>query len=126
MATMLSNVISLFYYFAVYYRIRNSSVLSVSVGLLPAGMKYAGEILAVGFPSALSSILACVSIMVTNNLTASHGDIPVAAMGIVKKVEMLPHNVGTGLCQGMIPLIAYNFAARNYQRMTKTINTART
>ena len=50
----------------------------------------------------------------------------VAAIGIVKKVEMLPHNVGTGLCQGMIPLIAYNYSSGNYKRMNKTINTART
>lgn len=86
----------------VYYQIRTSSVLSVSVKYISAGVKYAGEILSVGFPSALSSILACVSIMVTNSLAAIHGDIPVAAIGIVKKVEMLPHNVGTGLCQGLI------------------------
>lgn len=124
-ATMLSNVIALIYYCIVYYRIRTNSVLSVSVKYISAGVKYAGEILSVGFPSALSSILACVSIMVTNSLAAIHGDIPVAAIGIVKKVEMLPHNVGTGLCQGMIPLISYNYASGNHDRMKKTINTAR-
>lgn len=125
-ATMLSNVISLVYYCVVYYQIRKESVLSVSFGRIMAGVKYAGEILSVGFPSALSTILACVSIMVTNNLAAFYGDIPVAAIGIVKKVEMLPHNVGTGLCQGMIPLISYNYASGNHDRMKKTITTART
>lgn len=124
-ATMLSNVIALIYYCAIYYRIRTNSVLSVSVKYISAGVSYAGEILSVGFPSALSSILACVSIMVTNSLAAIHGDIPVAAIGIVKKVEMLPHNVGTGLCQGMIPLISYNYASGDHDRMKKTINTAR-
>lgn len=124
-ATMISNVIALIYYCIIYYQIRKNSILSVSVKYLSAGIKYAGEILSVGFPSALSSILACVSIMVTNSLTAFHGDIPVAAIGIVKKVEMLPHNVGTGLCQGMIPLISYNYASGNHERMKKTINTAR-
>ena len=39
---------------------------------------------------------------------------------------MLPHNVGTGLCQGMIPLIAYNYSSGSYRRMTKRIRTART
>lgn len=124
-ATMLSNVIALIYYCVVYYRIRTNSVLSVSVKYISSGVKYAGEILSVGFPSALSSILACVSIMVTNSLAAIHGDIPVAAIGIVKKVEMLPHNVGTGLCQGMIPLISYNYASGDHDRMRKTISTAR-
>lgn len=125
-ATMLSNVAALVYYIHVFYRIRSSSVLSVSVRRLPVSGRYAGELLSVGFPAALSTILVCVSIMVTNTLASLHGDIPVAAIGIVKKVEMLPHNVGTGLCQGMIPLIAYNYSSGNYRRMIRTINTART
>ncbi|MDE6748658.1 MAG: MATE family efflux transporter [Lachnospiraceae bacterium] len=125
-ATMLSNVVALMYYAYVFYRIRTDSVLSVSAKRLPAGWQYTGKLLSVGFPAALSTILVCVSIMVTNTLASLHGDIPVAAIGIVKKVEMLPHNVGTGLCQGMIPLIAYNYSSGNYRRMTKTINTART
>lgn len=125
-ATMLSNVAALVYYILVFYRIRTGSVLSVSAKRLPAGGQYAGELLSVGFPAALSTILVCASIMVTNNLAVFYGDIPVAAIGIVKKVEMLPHNVGTGLCQGMIPLIAYNYSSGNYKRMIKTISTART
>lgn len=38
---------------------------------------------------------------------------------------MLPHNVGTGLCQGMIPLISYNYASGDHARMKQTIRTAR-
>lgn len=125
-ATMLSNVIALIYYIIVYIKLKDNSVLSASLRRLPAGAKYTGEVLSVGFPSALSNILACVSIMITNNLAASYGDIPVAAMGIVKKVEMLPHNVGTGLCQGMIPLISYNYSSGDFKRMKQTINYART
>ena len=30
---------------------------------------------------------------------------------------MLPLNIGMGLCQGMMPLVAYNYAAKNYPRM---------
>lgn len=101
------------------------SALSLSANFVLAGAKFAGEVLAVGFPLALNTLFVCVSIMVTNTLTAAHGDIPLAAIGIVKKVEMLPHNVGTGLCQGMIPLIAYNYASGNYKRMNATIHTAR-
>lgn len=124
-ATMLSNGVALLYYCIVYYYGTNESVLSVSWKHARKGWKYLPEILSVGFPSALSTVLACVSIMVTNSLAAGYGDIPVAAIGIVKKVEMLPHNVGTGLCQGMIPLVSYNYASGNHQRMRKTIQVSR-
>ena len=48
--------------------------------------------------------------MVINKLASGYGDIAVAALGIVKKIEMLPMNAGMGLCQGMLPLGAYNYA----------------
>lgn len=124
-ATMLSNIAALIYYLVVYYQLRKDTILSISIRRIIAGFRYAGDMVSVGFPSALNTILVCVSIMVTNNLAAGYGDIPVAAIGIVKKVEMLPHNVGTGLCQGMIPLIAYNYSSKNYKRMHSTISCAR-
>jgi hypothetical protein len=65
-----------------------------------------------------------------NNLTSSYsylyGDVPVASVGIAKKIDMLPMNVGMGLCQGMMPLVAYNFSAKNYKRMRDFTVAART
>ena len=58
MATMLSNVISLCYFLLVFFRLRNHTVLSLSIHRFPAGMNYAAPVLSVGFPSALSSLLA--------------------------------------------------------------------
>ena len=50
-------------------------------------------------------------------LSAQYGDVPVAAFGIVKKIEMLPINVSMGICQGYMPLVGYNYASKNYKRM---------
>ncbi|MDR3766396.1 MAG: MATE family efflux transporter [Butyricicoccus sp.] len=125
MATMLSNVISLCYFLMVFFRLRKHTVLSLSIHRLPAGLQYTRPVLSVGFPSALSSLLACISNMTANHLASRYGDIPVAAMGLVKKINMLPMNVGMGLCQGMLPLVAYNYAAKNYKRMQAVINGAR-
>ena len=48
-----------------------------------------------------------------------------AAIGIVQKVERFPLNIGIGICLGMIPLIGYNYAARNYRRMKAFFTAAR-
>ena len=74
-------------------------------------------ILSIGLPSALTALLANITSIVKNNLTAGYGDIELAAYGIVMKADMLPLNIGMGLCQGMMPLVAYNYAAKNYPRM---------
>lgn len=50
-------------------------------------------------------------------LAAGYGDIPVAAYGIVKRIDQFPLNISMGLCQGFMPLVGYNFASGNYKRM---------
>lgn len=124
-ATMLSNVFSLIYFFIIFVKLKSKAVLSLSPGLVMPGIKYIGEILSVGLPSALGSFLACLSNITINSLASGYGDIPVAAFGIVKKIDMFPMNVGMGLCQGMIPLVAYNYASKDYKRMHSAANCAR-
>ena len=44
-------------------------------------------------------------------------DADLVLVGIVLKAERLPLNVGIGICQGMVPIVAYNYASKNYKRM---------
>lgn len=46
-------------------------------------------------------------------------------LGIVMKVERIPNAINVGLCQGMMPIVAYNYSAGNHERMKKTINLTR-
>ena len=124
-ATMLSNVAVFIYFLVIYYLIRHKTVLSISPRIALPKKHYVFSVFAVGFPSALGSFLACLSSIMVNKLSSNHGDIAVAAIGIAKKIDMLPMNVGMGLCQGMMPLVAYNFASGNYDRMKKFSDTAR-
>lgn len=123
-ATMLSNVAAVIYFAVVYFRLRGTTVLSLSPRRITAGARHVGVIFAVGFPSAIGNLLSCVANMVINKLASGYGDIAVAALGIVKKIEMLPMNVGMGLCQGMLPLVAYNYASKNFARMKEAVKKA--
>ncbi len=124
-ATFISNCAVLVYFLAVYFIIRKKTVISLSpLNMLPKS-HYVLSVFAVGFPSALGSFLACLSSIMINNLSSRHGDIAVAAIGIAKKIDMLPMNVGMGLCQGMMPLVAYNYSSGNYKRMKAFSDTAR-
>lgn len=128
-ATLLSNVIVLIYFLIVYYLIRKRTVLSIDPRKMIPKKHYIYSVFAVGFPSALGAFLACLSSIMINNLASgysdAYGDVPVAAIGIAKKIDMLPMNVGMGLCQGMMPLVAYNYSAGNYKRMKSFANWAR-
>lgn len=60
-----------------------------------------------------------------DKLMVSYHDLALAAIGIVLKVERFPLNVGIGICQGMLLLVAYNYGAGNQKRMNDTIRLAR-
>lgn len=129
-ATFLSNIITLVYFIVVLATIKNKTVLSISPKNVKIKKHYVASLFAVGFPAALGSFLACVSNMVINNLASGYtadgiADVPTAAIGIAKKVDMLPMNVGMGLCQGMMPLVAYNFASGDHHRMRAFSRAAR-
>ena len=126
LATMLSNVISLVYFLLIYFRLRGKSILSISPRYIRIGRSLMINVFAIGLPSALTAMLANLSNIIKNNLTSGYGDIELAAYGIVMKADMLPLNIGMGLCQGMMPLVAYNYAAKNYKRMNSFTKAAQT
>jgi Na+-driven multidrug efflux pump len=117
MATLFSNVITLVYFLFVYRRLQGKTVLSISPKYIRLEKPMIIGILSIGLPSALTALLANTTSIIKNNLTSGYGDIEMAAYGIVMKADMLPLNIGMGLCQGMMPLVAYNYASRNYPRM---------
>jgi len=125
LATMLSNYAALAYFVCIYRRVQGCSILAIPRRLERIRRASLQSMLGVGVPAATSVLLFDVTNMVINRLSASYGDFQLAAMGIVLKVERLPLNIGVGICLGMVPLVAYNYAARNYDRMHAFFSTAR-
>ncbi len=125
LATMLSNCVSLLYFAFMFFRLRKDTVLCLSPRMMAPEKSSVRAVFAVGIPSAIGSLMACLSNTVVNKLSSGYNDFAVAAMGIVKKIDMLPMNVGMGLCQAMVPMVAYNYSTKNYQRMKSFTNAAR-
>lgn len=125
-ATLLSNVFTTVYFIFVYRRVRRTSVLSLPRRPEKPERASLQSLYTVGIPAGLSLFLYDLTNIVINRLSASHGDIELAAVGIVLKVERLPLNICVGICMGMMPLIAYNYASGNRKRMKAFFSAART
>ncbi|MBQ1334617.1 MAG: MATE family efflux transporter, partial [Clostridia bacterium] len=82
-------------------------------------------VFAVGVPSAILTGLFDLANICVNILAAAHNDLVLAGMGIVMKVERIPNAVNIGICQGMLPIVAFNFASGDHERMKSVIKTAR-
>lgn len=124
-ATCLSNCIACMYFFAVLARMGKGAVITFSPKTGLPGRDSILAVFAVGIPSAIATFLFDLDYIVVDRLMVSYHDFALAAIGIVLKVERLPLNVGIGICQGMLPLVAYNFAAKNHKRMNDTIRLSR-
>lgn len=125
LATMLSNCAALGYFAFMFFRLRKDTILCLSPHMMMPGKSSVRAVFAVGVPSAIGSLMSCLSNTVVNKLSSGYNDFAVAAMGIVKKVDMLPMNVGMGLCQAMVPMVAYNYSTKNYRRMKAFTSAAR-
>ena len=116
-ATCLSNCIACGYFIAAIARDRGGGVLRLtSPRDLPSGGSLK-SVFGVGVPSAITTLLFDLDYMVIDRLMSAYSDVALAAVGIVLKVERLPLNIGIGICQGMTPIVAYNFSAGNIPRM---------
>ena len=119
-ATCLSNCISCGYFLIVMKKSPPDSVLHLtSVRQLPEKNSIT-KIFTVGLPTAIATLLFDLDYIVLDKLMSAYTDIALAAVGIVLKVERLPLNVGIGICQGMVPIVAYNYASGNRERMKST------
>lgn len=116
-ATALSNLVSMLFLLFRFFQLKEKTTLSLSP--YDFRLQYAGQVFSVGISSALTSGLATLSNMTIVKLASGYGDIPLAAYGIVKKIDMFPLGISMGLCQGFMPLVGYNYAAKNYRRMRK-------
>lgn len=120
-ATFISNCVSCIYFLTVIYKFRRRTVLGFDIKAGLPERASIGSIFNVGIPSAVSTLLFDLDYVVIDKLMTGYSDIAMAAIGIVLKAERLPLNVGIGLCQGMMPIIAYNYAAKNKKLVNDTV-----
>lgn len=116
-ATAFSNTASVVFFAIQYIRLGNKSAVSFHPRFFT--FRFIRPIFSVGLASALATTLGNASNMVMVKLASGYGDIPVAAYGIVKRIDQFPLNISMGLCQGFMPLVGYNYASGNYDRMRR-------
>lgn len=122
LATCLSNCIALTYFLVVLLRMGRGSAITASPRVGLPQKRSVLAIFGVGIPSAITTLLFDLDYVIIDKLMVSYHDLALAAVGIVLKVERFPLNVGVGICQGMMPLVGYNYSAGNRERMNRAIH----
>ncbi len=124
-ATALSNMIALIYFIGVLLWIRRKSLLYFFPMRGSFRRDLILDICASGLPACAMTLFENVSYAVLDNLMSMCGLAMQAGIGVAKKVNMLAHCTVRGISQGSLPLVAYNYSARNYDRMRESVRVSR-
>lgn len=80
------------------------------------------NIITVGMAPFMIQSCACVVVILVNNTLGEYGgDLSIGAYGIANRVAFLFTMVVMGFTQGMQPIVGYNYGARAYDRVLKTL-----
>ena len=114
-ATAISNLLSALFFIA-YVLIRRRTVVCLSPACLRGAGRHLKNVLAIGFPSCVQYALTVVAVAALSKFVSGYETEAVAALGIVKKLDQLPLYFSIGVANGLLPLLAYNYASGDQKR----------
>lgn len=119
----IATVISLCINMALYigYIAKKKGVLRFSVRNIDSSKTIYVEVLKIGIPVLLFQMLASVAMGSINTAAKPYGDYAVAAMGAVTRIMTVVTYVVFGFLKGFQPFAGYNYGAKKYERLKKSI-----
>ncbi|MFN8471003.1 MAG: MATE family efflux transporter [Anaerolineae bacterium] len=121
LASVLASVASVSWF--VYYLHFRSNVQSVSLKDCRPSVEIFANIFKVGISAFLLDAFLVVSVVMFNNIAVAYGDAVMASMGIAQRIEQAAGFIGMSFAMGVVPLLAYAYAAQNYRRLMATLKT---
>lgn len=118
-ATVAGNVIGALIYIGFY--LSGKSMLSVNIRLASGKDHVFTEVMAIGIPASLNTILMSVSQIIVNSLMAGYGDLSLAGIGVAMKVTMITGMICIGFGQGIQPLLGYCVGAGLWPRFKEVM-----
>ncbi|MFZ4455186.1 MAG: MATE family efflux transporter [Bacteroidales bacterium] len=120
-ATMLSMATTAV--FVLQHFFKKSSYLQFHWENLKLEMEVVKSIVSIGMSPFLMNVAACLVNVILNNALLSHGhELAIGANGVVNSLAVVVVMGIVGLCQGMQPIVGYNFGAGNFDRMKRARN----
>lgn len=121
-ATVLSQLTALCWQLKLFSN--KNDILHFKPGIYKIVPRIAKDIIAIGASPFLMNIAACfIVILINSGLKKYSGDLAIGAYGIINRVAFIFVMIVMGLNQGMQPIVGYNYGAKNFDRVEKTLVT---
>ncbi|SCZ08387.1 MATE family efflux transporter [Alkaliphilus peptidifermentans] len=120
-ATVLAQATTAIY--LVIYFVSGKSTLKFKVENLKPDLKIINETFAIGSSAFARQVAGSFMAIILNNSLAFYGgDITIAAFGVINRLLMFTFMPLFGVVQGLQPIVGYNYGAKQFDRVKKTIN----
>lgn len=118
-ATVSGQIIAMF--FSIYIILRKEHAVEIHFKGFRLSPQIIQDIFSVGFPSIIMQSISSVMIMALNNILIIFSQAAVAVLGVYFKLQSFVFMPVFGLGQGAMPIMGYNFGARNKKRLLHTL-----
>ena len=119
-ATVISQFVGMVW--ILYHFMNKESYIHFEKGLYRLKRRIVMSIFGIGMSPFLMNVCAsAVVIIINNSLQTNGGDLAIGAYGIINRVLTLFVMIVLGLTMGMQPIIGYNFGAKVFERVRKTL-----
>ena len=99
-----------------------NEILHLKRGIYKLKKQLVTNIIAIGISPFLMNVTSCVIVIFMNNQFVHYGgDMAVGAYSIANSVVMMFFMFVMGVCQGMQPIVGYNYGAEKYDRMLRCL-----
>ena len=99
-----------------------NEILHLKRGIYKLKRQLVTNIIAIGISPFLMNVTSCVIVIVMNNQFVRYGgDMAGGAYSIANSVGMMFFMFVMGMCQGMQPIVGYNYGAEKYDRMLRCL-----
>ncbi len=126
LATIIGQIASALLVFCYLCRYRAGRLTAVHLRPRP---EYAGYAMSLGIAQCFNQLAMMVVQIIMNNSLKYYGamsiygeSIPLACSGIINKVSFIFFSFCIGIAQGMQPIASFNYGARQYDRVKRTIS----
>lgn len=104
-------------FFSLYILFFKKHAISINLKNFRPDKEIIGKIYKVGLPTAIMQTMGSFVIIIINNILIMFSSTAVAVYGIYFKIQSFVFMPAFGICQGLLPILGYNYGAGNKERI---------
>lgn len=118
-ATVTAQIVAMVYIWIML--LNGKSIIKMKIKAFKLKMPIIKQIIVVGIPTAIMQGLGSVMLFSMNFILSSYGDSAIAVMGVYFRVQSMVFMPVFGLAIGTMPVVGFNYGAKNKERIKKAV-----